>query len=199
MDCQRPETVNICSELECLNSTVTFGVTGSPKPHLPSHGMFKVRRNIFSRDVASIQRAAREALELERENIFSAKEDGAETLWKCIHCKIPVSPPYWRCLECSCEWEYNMPNHRRGILCPDHPVQLKRGSYVTSVNPRASHLVRRTPICIRWSESPRKKKIDRQRNGCSSLRKSWRRLKGSLRTWWRKVRKGLEVISMRWR
>lgn len=92
MDSRTAETVHLCSEPECVDSTVTFGITGHRKPHLPNHRMFKVRRYIFSRDIARIQKAAMEVLELERENFAWSKKEGGP-IRECMSCKSMVSPP----------------------------------------------------------------------------------------------------------
>lgn len=94
--------MNLCSEPTCVNCTValTLGPVDRRKIHLPNHGMFKVRRHIFSRDIARIQNVTRDTLELERANFSLLKEEGYP-IRECLHCKTALSLPCWCCLECT--------------------------------------------------------------------------------------------------
>jgi hypothetical protein len=81
--------VVLCPEPECVESTVTFG----GRKHLPSHGMFKVHRHIFSRDIASLTKLAKAALDSAREIIRKKQKPMLE----CLHCMTSVSLPCWCC------------------------------------------------------------------------------------------------------
>lgn len=105
MDCHNDtSTVDLCSELDCLNSVVTLKIRPDLKaPHTPNHNMLMVHRNVFSRDTARTERNAKDALEAARETLsdLQAKRKPAP---KCIHCQNVVSLPCWYCVECACEF-----------------------------------------------------------------------------------------------
>ena len=102
MDCCGDTTVDLCSEPECINSTVTFGAINSA-PHTPNHRMFKVHRFIPNRDVTSIEKVAEDALNSARETLSRPKGmDGSTPV--CKHCKTKVSPPCWYCVDCVGEF-----------------------------------------------------------------------------------------------
>jgi hypothetical protein len=99
MDC-RDELegyLNLCSEPECVNSTITFGVRDR-KPHSPNHWMFKVYRFIFDRDMNAAKEDAWLALTLTDDPIsrFTEWDEPA-----CAHCKVTVSLPCWYCAQCT--------------------------------------------------------------------------------------------------
>jgi hypothetical protein len=109
-DCRNETTtVDLCSEPECINSTVTFD-TPDRKTHLPNHGMFKVHRLIFERDMARIENLAKDALDSSRGTISQLKKEG-KPMPACVHCKTTVSLPCWCCVECTGEREPGA-NHR---------------------------------------------------------------------------------------
>jgi hypothetical protein len=96
MECDGDATMDFCSEPECVNSRVTYE---NNKPHLPTHGVFKVHRIIFHRDVARIENRAEEALNYARGVISQLKE--GNPMPECVNCKTPVSLPCWSCVECT--------------------------------------------------------------------------------------------------
>ena len=98
MDCRIGSTVNLCSETECINSTV---ISKGQKPHLPDHRMFKVHRYIFERDLPKIAAAANYALDGTHSAMSQLKSMGISTLGGCSHCHTPLSLPHWRCVECE--------------------------------------------------------------------------------------------------
>lgn len=100
MDCRNESTVDLCSDPECVNSTVKFKATDR-KPHLPSHGMFKVYQTIFDRDLVRFKNTARDALDSALEVISELKDEGV--MPECVHCSAAVSLPCWRCVECQGE------------------------------------------------------------------------------------------------
>lgn len=144
MNCAKP-TVNLCSRSECVRSTITFE-GADRKPHFPNHGMFKVHRFIFYRDMGRIERTARDALNSAREIISKLKEEG-DPMPMCLACKAPVSLPCWYCAECTGEWE---PGDKPplDVIDPNRSVQV-RSSYAKVVNTSNSLSGRRTPRCIR--------------------------------------------------
>lgn len=113
MDCTKP-TRNLCSRSECVHSTVTSeDVDG--KLHLPNHGMFKVHRFIFYRDMGRIEKTARDTLKSARKKMISQFKEEGDPMPICLACETPVSPPCWCCVECMGEWNHKM-NHRRGVI-----------------------------------------------------------------------------------
>ncbi|KAF9781672.1 hypothetical protein BJ322DRAFT_1161455 [Thelephora terrestris] len=98
LDCRNETTlVNLCSEPECVNCTIKFHIPGR-KPHLPTHGMFKVHRFVFLRDMARVGGEAKSSLEFARRHFaYIGVEEGPE----CAHCKTVVSPPCWFCSDCQ--------------------------------------------------------------------------------------------------
>ena len=102
MDCHSLlVTVDLCSEPECINSTVKFKAT-ERKTHLPNHGMFKVHRIIFDRDVGRIEKTAKEALDSVR-GTLSELVEGEKPMPECTNCGTAISLPCWCCVECTGE------------------------------------------------------------------------------------------------
>ena len=101
MDCRGDDTVDLCSEPECVNSTVTFG-TADRKAHTPNHEMFKVYRIIFERDVGRVENAAKGAVKAAR-GTLSKLEEEKKPMPVCAHCKATISLPCWYCVECAGE------------------------------------------------------------------------------------------------
>jgi hypothetical protein len=99
MDCSSDITMDLCSE--CINSRVTFKTTDR-KPHLPNHGMFKVHRIIFHRDVGRIENGAKNTLKSAHGIILLLKEG---SMPGCVYCKATISLPCWSCVECSGKWK----------------------------------------------------------------------------------------------
>jgi len=80
-----------------VNCTIKFHIPGR-KPHLPTHGMFKVHRFVFLRDMARVGGEAKSSLEFARRHFaYIGVEEGPE----CAHCKTVVSPPCWFCSDCQ--------------------------------------------------------------------------------------------------
>ena len=104
MDCHsEATTVDLCSEPECIDSMVTFKAAGR-KTHLPNHGMFKVHRIIFDRDMGRIEKTAKDALTSIRGTLSELKE-GEKQIPECIRCKTTISLPCWCCVDCTGERE----------------------------------------------------------------------------------------------
>ena len=95
------DSVDLCSDLECVNSTVKFEGENR-KAHLPSHGMFKIRRRVFDRDMGRIERLSKDALDSARGTISQLKKEG-KPMPECVHCKKAVPLPCWCCVECTGE------------------------------------------------------------------------------------------------
>ena len=95
--------MDLCSEPECIDSTVTFA-EADRKTHLPNHGMFKVHYMIFHRDTAKIENLAKDALDFARGTISRLKKE-QKPMPECVHCKTTVSLPCWCCVECTGERE----------------------------------------------------------------------------------------------
>jgi hypothetical protein len=103
-DCRNEETtVDLCSEPECINSTIAFE-EADRKTHLPTHGMFKVHRLIFDRDMARVENLAKDALNSARGTVAQLKREEKPML-ECVRCKTAVSLPCWCCVECTGERE----------------------------------------------------------------------------------------------
>ena len=105
MDCTKP-AVNLCSRSECVHSTVIFE-TANRMPHLPTHGIFKVYRFIFDRDIGRIERTAGDTLKLARETISQLKEEKSP-MPMCLRCNTLVSLPCWCCVERECTGEWGL-------------------------------------------------------------------------------------------
>ena len=103
MDCHsETETLDLCSELDCVNSTVTFRTPDDLKTHSPNHGMFKVHRIIFDRDMGRVENNAKDALTSARGTLSRLKEEG-KPMPECVRCKITISLPCWCCVDCTGE------------------------------------------------------------------------------------------------
>lgn len=147
MECTKP-TVNLCSRSECVQSTVTFEVVDR-KPHLPNHGMFKVHRFIFYRDMGKIERTANDTLKYARETVSQLKEE-ENPMPMCLVCKTPVSLPCWCCVECTGEWETGNEQlfSHRDVVNTNGSIRQPRDSYAMIVNTNNSLSERHTPKCI---------------------------------------------------
>lgn len=100
MDCHSERTtVDLCSEPECIDSTVMFKAADR-KTHLPNHGMFKVHRIIFDRDVGRIEKTAKDALTSARGTLSELVEQ-EKPMPECVHCKTAILLPCWYCAECT--------------------------------------------------------------------------------------------------
>lgn len=147
IDCRsEATTVDLCSEPECINSTITFEAADR-KAHLSTHVMFKVHRLIFDRDVARIESFAKDTLNSARGIISRLKEDG-EPMPDCVQCKTGVSFPCWCCTECTGERELDK-DYDRNVVNLDHHARQGRSSSATDVSTSNSLSVKRTPRCIR--------------------------------------------------
>ena len=106
MDCDGGKTtLDLCSELECVNSTVTSKAANT-KAHTPNHGMFKVHRIIFDRDIGRIEKTAKDALNAARRTLSELKE-GKEPMPGCVRCKTIISLPCWCCVDCTGERKWS--------------------------------------------------------------------------------------------
>ena len=104
MDCHSESaTVDLCSEPECINSTIMFK-PADRKTHTPNHGMFKVHRIIFDRDTGRIERAAKDALDSAR-GTLSELEKEKKPMPECVHCNTTITLPCWCCVDCTGERE----------------------------------------------------------------------------------------------
>ena len=102
MDCHNEfSTIDLCSEPECVNSTIKSKIAGI-KPHTPNHGMFKIYRIIFDRDMGWIERNAKHWLDVAR-GIVSELEERKKPMPECIFCKTAISLPCWCCVGCTGE------------------------------------------------------------------------------------------------
>ena len=101
MDCHDKTTVDICSEIECLKSTVTLQQREDlATPHTPNHRMLKVHRILHSRDIGRTERYAKEALDGAQE-MLSDLRVRKEPMPQCVHCRERVSEPCWFCVNCT--------------------------------------------------------------------------------------------------
>ena len=107
MDCHdEGTTVDLCSEPECVNSAITFK-TADRKAHTPNHGMFKVHRIVFDRDMGRVERTAKDVLDSAR-GTLSELEEGKGPMPECVHCKTTISLPCWCCVDCTGERELSI-------------------------------------------------------------------------------------------
>ena len=101
MDCHSDNTVDLCSEPECLDSTAPMKDRKDlTVPHNPNHSVLKVHRMLFSRDTGRAEKNAKEALEVARETLSDLKAQ-KEPMPQCTHCKETVSQPCWYCVDCT--------------------------------------------------------------------------------------------------
>ena len=105
-DCHGEDTFDLCSEPKCVDSTATFNGTDR-KTHTPNHGMFKVHRFIFNRDLRKIESAAKDALSSARETLSELEEE-KKPMPGCVQCKTTISLPCWFCVDCTGERERNI-------------------------------------------------------------------------------------------
>ena len=148
MDCHsETTTLDLCSEPDCVTSTVAFGAaTGGLEMHLPNHGMFKVHRIIFDRDTGWIERTAYDALDCARGTLSGLKKE--ENLMPvCVRCKTAISLPCWYCVECTGECGSSA-EPSWDIMNPYFSARQGRGSSATTVNTSSSLSTKRTPRCI---------------------------------------------------
>ena len=146
MDCHSEKTtVDLCSELDCVNSTVKLEAPDGLKMHLPSHGMFKIHRIVFDRDMGRIEGTAKDALNSTRGTLSELKEEG-KPMPKCTHCKTTISLPCWCCVDCT--GENQVSSHSRDIMGPYCSVRQGRSSSAIAVNTSNSLSTTRTPRCI---------------------------------------------------
>lgn len=104
MDCHDKTTVDLCSELECLASTITLKQRKDlTVPHTPNHSMLKVHRILFNRDTGRVEKNAKDALEAARQTLSDLKAQ-KEPMPPCVHCKEAVSQPCWYCVDCTSEF-----------------------------------------------------------------------------------------------
>ncbi|KAF9648615.1 hypothetical protein BDM02DRAFT_3187035 [Thelephora ganbajun] len=102
MDCRgKTTTVRLCSEPECVNSTITFEASDI-KTHFPHHGMFKVHRIIFDRDIGRIENTVKDTLTSAQATISQLKKEERPTPG-CVRCDTTVSLPCWCCVDCTGE------------------------------------------------------------------------------------------------
>ena len=116
MACSDKRIAAFCSDTECENFALTSGTDDRPRPHLPSHEMFKVSRFIFPRDIPYIETGARIALETAQRVISELRKE-ENPMPECMRCGITVSLPCWFCADCIGEsssgakvpWIYRQP------------------------------------------------------------------------------------------
>ena len=107
MDCHSErKTLDLCSEPHCVNSTIPFEPADGKK-HLPNHGMFKVHRMIFDRDMKRIEDDAKYELASVRGTLSKLEKEG-EPMPECMRCKTTVLLPCWCCVDCIGEWELSV-------------------------------------------------------------------------------------------
>ena len=108
MECHSQETVDLCSEPECLKFTGTLKQRKDlTAPHKSNHSMLKVNQILFNRDTGRAEKNAKEALEAARETLSDLKAQKEPTP-QCAHCKERVSLPCWFCADCTSKfWRAN--------------------------------------------------------------------------------------------
>lgn len=183
MDCHSDETVDLCSEPECLKSTITLkNRKGLKAPHKPNHNMLKVHRILFNRDTGRAEKNAKEALEAAQETLSDLKAQ-KEPMPRCAHCKETVSYPCWYCVDCTSK---HLEHEHRFI---NHPYQLsfpqRRDSSVRIASTNASHLTKLTPRSTSLSGSSNRlsKRSFRQKIDCNLLKDSLNLFRIDLGRW----------------
>jgi len=106
MDCHFNNTLDLCSEPECLDSVITSKhLSGLEAPHTPKHSILKVHHVLFSRDAARTERNAKAALEVAWNMISDLEANKA--MPGCDCCRNMVSLPCWYCVDCTGEFLQN--------------------------------------------------------------------------------------------
>ena len=92
MDCLDKSTVDLCSEPECLTSSIIPGLTlvDLAVPHTPSHSMLKVHRLLFDRSIAVQEARSRIILHVARAVISDRVKAQGKVMPPCAHC-IPCA------------------------------------------------------------------------------------------------------------
>jgi len=183
MDCHSDDTVDLCSEPECLKATAPMKERKDlTTPHKPSHGMLKVHRILFNRDTGRAEKNAKDALEVARETLSDLKAQ-KKPMPQCVHCKEPVSQPCWYCVDCTREsWSAIIVS----IITPFNNLSLqRRGSSATTASINVSHSTRSTPRSTSSSGSSRRwsKRSSRQRIDYEPSRDSSNPFKIDFRRW----------------
>jgi len=183
MDCHSDNTVDLCSEPECLKSpTLVKEREDLTTPHKPSHGMLKVHRILFNRDTGRAEKNAKDALEAARETLSDLKAQ-KKPMPQCVHCKEPVSQPCWYCVDCTRKfWSACIVS----TITPFNNLTLqRRSSSATTASTNVSPSTRSTPRSTSSSGSPRRwsKRSSRQRIGCEPSKDSLNPSKIDFRRW----------------
>jgi len=101
MDCHSNDTLDLCSEPECLDSVITSkGRPDLEAPHTPNHDMLKAHQILFDRDTARTKKNARDALKAVRSTVSDLEAKGGP-MPECICCQNVVSLPCWCCVDCA--------------------------------------------------------------------------------------------------
>ncbi|KAF7355741.1 hypothetical protein MSAN_01492000 [Mycena sanguinolenta] len=104
------DTVDFCDHPSCMSVKVI--PTGMTRPHLPTHDLFKVRRNVHTKEFGKTYRQAQEALKRAREFFPSADSQDAQDQKaehkksaleapRCAVCRRAVAQPCWFCVQCE--------------------------------------------------------------------------------------------------
>ncbi|KAJ7246566.1 hypothetical protein B0H12DRAFT_758041 [Mycena haematopus] len=99
------DTVDFCDNPTCMYAKVI--PTGMTRPHLPTHDIFKVRRNVHTRQFGKTYRQAQEALKKARAFFPDPQDEKAEPLKsaldapRCAVCRRAVTQPCWFCVQCE--------------------------------------------------------------------------------------------------
>ncbi|KAJ6515406.1 hypothetical protein C8R45DRAFT_208195 [Mycena sanguinolenta] len=100
------DTVDFCDHPSCMS--VKAVPTGMTRPHLPTHDIFKVRRNLHTKQFGKTYRQAKEALKRAREYFPSDTQDekaehkkSALETPRCAVCRRNVAQPCWFCVQCE--------------------------------------------------------------------------------------------------
>ena len=112
MDCRFDNSIDLCSEPECIDSVIIIGdrpgLEAQP-PHTPNHDMLKVHRVLFSRDMASTERSTKGGLKAAR-NTISDLDAKKKPMPGCFCCRKVVSLPCWYCVDCTGEFPQSSVN-----------------------------------------------------------------------------------------
>ncbi|KAF8214062.1 hypothetical protein K438DRAFT_995547 [Mycena galopus ATCC 62051] len=99
------DTVDFCDHPSCMSAKVI--PSGLTKPHLPTHDIVKVRRNVHVQQFGKTYRQAKEALKKAREFFPDPDDENAENpkpipeAPRCAVCRRPATQPCWFCVHCE--------------------------------------------------------------------------------------------------
>lgn len=107
LDCGSKNTLDFCDKPDCIGCTINTN-DNITSPHLPTHGLVKLRASIIhSREIGNVLRNAEAGID-HAEKIFQEQREekdrsgGTKTATDvtCLRCDRILSQPCWYCIDC---------------------------------------------------------------------------------------------------